>query len=59
MNGRLLYQAFAARVLAKCGYYQCGGAVGFRDQLQDMLAVMQTEPWTGQAAYTALRLKAV
>ena len=45
MNGRLLYQAFAARVLAKCGYYQCGGAVGFRDQLQDMLAVMQTEPW--------------
>ena len=31
MNGRLLYQAFAARVLAKCGYYQCGGAVGFRD----------------------------
>lgn len=44
MNGRLLYQAFAARVLAKCGYYQCGGAVGFRDQLQDMLAVMQTEP---------------
>ena len=33
MNGRLLYQAFAARVLAKCGYYQCGGAVGFRDQL--------------------------
>ena len=45
MNGRLLYQAFSARVLAKCGYYQCGGAVGFRDQLQDMLAVMQTEPW--------------
>ena len=44
MNGRLLYQAFAARVLAKCGYYQCGGAVGFRDQLQDMLAVMHTEP---------------
>ena len=43
MNGRLLYQAFAARVLAKCGYYQCGGAVGFRDQLQDMLAVMHTE----------------
>ena len=45
MNGRLLYQAIVARVLGRCGYYQCGGAVGFRDQLQDMLAVMQTEPW--------------
>lgn len=44
LNGRLLYQLYASRILARSGYYQCGGAVGFRDQLQDMLALRQNEP---------------
>ena len=44
MNGRLCYQTLASRVLGKTGYYQCSGATGFRDQLQDMLALMYSEP---------------
>ena len=44
MNGRLCYQTLASRVLGKTGYYQCSGATGFRDQLQDMLALMYAEP---------------
>lgn len=44
MNGRLLYQTLASRVLGKTGFYQCGGATGFRDQLQDMLALLPSDP---------------
>ena len=36
----LSYQTLIARFTAKCGFQQVGGAVGFRDQLQDSLALL-------------------
>ena len=44
MNGRLLYQTVACRIKSRTAFYQCGGAFGFRDQLQDSLALLQTDP---------------
>lgn len=39
-NNFLLYQVYICRYFAKTSFYQCSGAFGFRDQLQDLLAFM-------------------
>jgi len=43
-NGFLQAQTLHARILGRTGFYQPGGAYGFRDQLQDMLPLIYTAP---------------
>ena len=43
-NGFLIHQAMSARIMGRTGLYQPGGAYGFRDQLQDMLAILHIDP---------------
>ncbi|MEL6205413.1 MAG: glucoamylase family protein [Pseudomonadota bacterium] len=44
VNRWLPHQSFASRILARAGFQQASGGIGFRDQLQDMMAFLMSEP---------------
>jgi cyclic beta-1,2-glucan synthetase len=56
INHWLLYQTLACRVMARAAFYQAGGAYGFRDQLQDVMALVV--PMRGVARQHLLRAAA-
>ncbi|MBP5678015.1 MAG: hypothetical protein J6W88_05930 [Bacteroidales bacterium] len=44
LNRWYLYQVYSSRLFARAGFYQVGGATGFRDQLQDVMSVLYSNP---------------
>ncbi len=44
VNRWYLYQVYASRLFARAGFYQVGGATGFRDQLQDVMSLLYSDP---------------
>lgn len=49
VNRWLPYQIVSSRIDARAGFYQASGAFGFRDQLQDVLALLHGDPQTARA----------
>jgi len=49
VNRWLVYQVLACRVWARSGFYQSGGAYGFRDQLQDVMSLVYSAPAEARA----------
>ncbi|MBO4588274.1 MAG: hypothetical protein J5711_05150 [Bacteroidales bacterium] len=44
LNRWYLYQVYSSRLYARAGFYQVGGATGFRDQLQDVMSLLYSDP---------------
>lgn len=49
VNHWLVVQAVSSRIAARAGFYQAGGAIGFRDQLQDVMNLLFADPGRARA----------